>query len=121
MNADTSLTLGGAAIAIFIAMSVLFQRDESRGRTEKLFRLAGRFAFVAGATGWVLMWLTEEEIWSPAPRTCSEFASIELKGHVYRNCSYLVHRYQSGEWLFYAGLAVFAGCIILDRIAHRRG
>jgi protein-S-isoprenylcysteine O-methyltransferase Ste14 len=120
VNGETILVLGGAAVAIFGAVSVLFQADASRSLTEKLVRVVGRLAFVAGTIGWLMMWFTEEAIWSSAPRTCTALASIELKGQVYRNCSYLVHRYQAGEWLFYAGLAAFAVSIALDRLSKRQ-
>jgi hypothetical protein len=120
MNGGTILTLGGAAVAIFIAASALFRVDKSRSLTEKLLGAAGRLAFVGGVAGWLMMWLTEEKIWSPTPRTCTAVASIELKGQVYHNCSYLVHRYQTGEWLFYAGLAAFAICVALNKLAQRR-
>ncbi|MFL6740341.1 MAG: hypothetical protein ACJ8EI_01875 [Sphingomicrobium sp.] len=70
--------------------------------------------------GWLVMWFTQEPIWSTVPRSCTDFASIELKGHVYRTCSYLVHRYQAGEWTFYGGLLAFAACIVISKLMKRQ-
>jgi hypothetical protein len=37
---------------------------------------------------------------------CADYSLIQLKGQVYRTCSYLAFRYRAGEVLFMGGLVV---------------
>ena len=115
---DTVILVGAATVLLILA-EVFFHPIRAGTRREKLFGFLAKIVFVSMLTGWLLMWLTEEKIWSPAPRACDSFASIELKGQVYRNCSYLVHRYEAGEWLFWGGFAAIAILSIFGRIAER--
>ena len=112
--------IGGAFVAIITVAAVLRSLFHARKARGARLGVAASLAMVPVMIGWLMMWFTQEPIWSTVPKGCTAFASIELKGHVHRTCSYLVHRYQAGEWLFYVGLAVFAACIGLSRLAKRQ-
>jgi len=110
-----TVTLAGGAMGAFLIGATLLQRTRASTRRDRLLGLLAKATAVATCVGWLIMWFTEEAIWSPAPRTCADFATIELKGQVYRNCAYLIHRYQAGEWLFVGGLAAIAIGVVLQR------
>jgi hypothetical protein len=114
VDGNTVTLAGGAIVALLVVAEIFFHRARGRARAERPLGLFGKLGFVALAIGWLMMWFTEEAIWSPTPRTCTALASIELKGQVYRNCSYLVHRYETGEWLFFGGLAALVICVALS-------
>ena len=110
-----ALTLVGGAMGAFLIGATLFQPVRASTRQEQLLGWSAKVVAVATSIGWLMMWFTEEAIWSDAPRTCTELATIELKGQVYRNCAYLIHRYQAGEWLFFMGIVVIAIGSLLQR------
>src|SRR4051812_22146600 len=111
---------GGALVVIFAAADILRLEVQAHKRRETIVGIVGRLAMVAAMLGWLVMWFTQEPIWSAGPRSCAAFSSIELKGHVYRTCSYLVHRYQTGEWTFYGGLLAFGVCIGITKLLKRQ-
>lgn len=119
MPVDT-VTLVGGAMGVFLIGTTVFQPGRESTRRKKTLGLLAKASAVSTYVGWLMMWFTEQAIWSPAPRTCVEFATIELKGQVYRNCAYLVHRYEAGQWLFLGGLAVLAMAAALGRRIKQR-
>jgi hypothetical protein len=73
-----------------------------------LLKTVVMIALVGCGVAWLTMWVTEDAIWSaPSPR-CEAYATIELKGHVYRTCSYLAARYKAGENGFTASWIIMA-------------
>lgn len=118
--AGNTVTLAvGAAVALLAIFNVLRPRAREDNEGGTLFAMLAKVALTIGLAGWLTMWFTEEAIWSPATRRCEAFASIELKGHVYRTCSYLVHRYETGEWMFWGALLTVAVCIGLSKLDAR--
>ncbi|MFL6721990.1 MAG: hypothetical protein ACJ8FT_09355 [Sphingomonas sp.] len=120
MDGDLVTLGGGALLALILIAELFFHPDRARTRSEKLIGIMGKLCFVAGVIGAAMMWFTQGAIWSPEPRSCHLLASIKLKGQVYRTCSYLVRRYQIGEWLFFGSLVTLAISTTLDRLAKRR-
>ena len=117
---DAVTLVGGALVGLLILAELFFHPIRASTRREKLLALVGKTLFLSVLIGWLAMWLTEEEIFSTTPHSCQSLASIELKGQVFRHCSYLVHLYQAGEWLFGGALAAIAALVILGRIAEKR-
>jgi len=120
MNGNAVVLLGGALVAIIAGAGVVRDLIEGRKRRLTILDIACSLAMATAMVGWLMMWFTQEPIWSTDARTCNAFASIELKGHVYRTCSYLVHRYEAGEWMFFGGLFTFAICAAVERLLKRK-
>jgi hypothetical protein len=120
VDTDIVTLAGGALVALVLIAGLLFHRVRGNTPAERLLGWSSKLGFAATFIGWLIMWFTEGAIWSPLPRSCAAFASIELKGQVFRNCSYLIHRYQVGEWLFFGGLAAIAACFALGRLVERQ-
>jgi hypothetical protein len=118
MHGNFVVLVGGAFAAVLAAASLVRLAIQVLKRRITLLGFLGSLAILEGTAGWLIMWFTQEPIWSAVPPNCKTFASIELKGHVYRTCSYLVHRYQAGEWMFWAGLLVFATCIGIRKLTN---
>jgi len=78
-----------------------------------------RLALAAGLAGWLCMVFTEETIWSQQSPHCPILATIELKGNVYRTCSYLVTRYRIGESAFMISVLIMAAGVIAGRLRSR--
>jgi hypothetical protein len=53
--------------------------------------------------GWATMWSTSQTIWSIGSPLCTAYSNIELKGHVYKTCSFLADRYMVGQYAFFGG------------------
>src|SRR6185437_3158432 len=111
MGTDTYTLLIGAFVGVLALMSIL-ARTEGRTPIERWFQRLLKLAFVTGMCAWLVMWFTEPAIWSSTAKTCVSYASIDLKGQVYRTCSYLVHRHQTAEWAFGASWVIGAVCIL---------
>jgi hypothetical protein len=120
MNGSAVTLIGGAFVALIAAAGVIRDLVQARKGGVTLLGIVVSLAMVTSMIGWLMMWFTQEPIWSPVPRNCAAFASIELKGHVYRTCSYLVHRYEAGESMFFGGLLIFAACAGVHKLMERR-
>ena len=118
MGTDTYTLLIGAFVGA-LALTSVFSRTEGSAPIERWRERVLKLVFVTGMCAWLVMWFTEPAIWSSTARTCVSYASIELKGHVYRTCSYLAHRHQAAEWTFGASWLIGAVCILIG-LANRR-
>jgi hypothetical protein len=114
------ITLGVGAVVILAVLRGLFKAGSREQPRERVLHIAVALVVLVGVIGWEMMWFTEKAIWSPAPHSCTVLATIELKGRLWRNCSYLVQRYEAGEWLFDGSMIIFALGIALDRLLKRR-
>jgi len=111
--------LVGAFIGV-LALTSIFSRNEGKTSVERGLQRTLKIAFVIGMGAWLVIWFTEPAIWASAGRICASYASIELKGQVYRTCSYLVHRHQAAEWIFGASWLAGAICILVPLINRQR-
>jgi hypothetical protein len=66
MAGHSIVILAGAAVAIVAAVTVVFGVLEGPSLAEKALEVVTKLAFVAAMAGWLLMWFTQQEIWSPA-------------------------------------------------------
>ena len=115
MSGSTGTLAFGALVAAIAVAGLFFHPVGGRTGTDKLLGWLGKLGVIGGMVGWLMMWLTEGAIWSPIDRHCAALATIELKGQMYRNCSYLVHRYEAGEWLFFGSFALLAVSFALGK------
>jgi lysylphosphatidylglycerol synthetase-like protein (DUF2156 family) len=77
-------------------------------------------AVLVAAASWLTMWFTEGTIFSHVPLQCLHYDSIELKGKVFRTCSYLATRYRVGQYGWWGSALVIAIYVPVDRRVRQK-